>query len=363
MGVFRTLARLSGGAALVSLGAIEARADSPPSTELSWSAPASCPGEVEVRAEVERYLGQTLAARRDQKIRIDASMREDERSGFVLSLRVTSAHGVQKRELSNTDCRKLGEAGALVIALAIDPKLVVPPPVDAPTATPAESSPAPGGTPIAIEALPAPQPPPNAPEPTPSVAVAGPSSKRDEPAAPTPSSHPSSWRVSAAGVGLVSGGPLPGVALGAGARLSAAMGRFQILVHGAYLFPKVEPVPMSSSARIELDLFRAGVGFCALPLAGTLTLTACLGPAFGSMRGSGEDLENKRTEHDQWSAFLAELTLTRVWNGGLLGMVGIEGGPAIDAPRFGITVNGEQVEIYQASGWVLSGSLGLGFSN
>jgi hypothetical protein len=348
MGFFRAAARLIAppafGFALATTTAT-ARAEAPPSTELAWSAPDGCPGEASVRAEIEGLLGQTLDARRDQKLRITGDVRGDARSGFNVALRVTSARGAQRRELSNPDCHKLSEAAALVVALAIDPKLVVPPPA-APAAAP----------PTIVAPASSSAPPPSTPSPSTPL--------RDETPAPSAKpGAPSAWRLSALALGLASGGALPGVAFGAGARLTAGMGRFGLVAHGAYFFPKVEPVQGTSSSGIRLDLGRAGVGFCGVPLTGNPSLMACLGPVFGDMSGEGTKLENASTEHDLWTAVLAELTLTHLTSFGLTTFVGLEGGPVVDAPRFGITENGSPVEVYRASSWVFSGSLGVGFSN
>ena len=367
MGVLRAAARLI--ALAVVFGAATARAQTAPSTELSWSAPSACPGETSVRSDVERMLGQPLAERRDQKLRIEGTVREDAPTRFVVTLRVASARGTQRREFANTDCAKLTEAAVLVIALAIDPTLVPPAPpappaageaAVAPVATAAAEAPAPSEP--ATPQSPAPEAPP--PPSPPSLPPAVDDPKRDD-GTVSPSGKPAAkpWGLSATAVGLANAGPLPGVAFGAGARVSAGKGRFRIAVHGAYFFPKVEPVPGATSSGVELALARVGVGLCGLPFLGNPTLSACVGPVFGDMTGSGEDVENSSTEHDRWSAVLAELTLTHVTNFGLAGVVGLEGGPAIDAPRFGITQNSEPVEVYRASGWVLGGFLGVGFSN
>jgi len=325
-----------------------------PSTELSWSAPSTCPGEDALRAEVERVLGQTLAARRDQKLRIEGSVRGDAKAGFAAALRVTSARGTQARELSNADCAKLTEAAALVIALAIDPKLVVPPPAAASVGAVAE-----GDSPAQNA------PPPAEPAQAAATTTETSNDERSDAAATsgqTAAESGSSWQFSGAAVGLVSGGALPGAAFGAGARLSAGSGPFGVLVHGAYFFPKVEPVPETASSGVELDLWRVGAAVCGVPLYGTLTLTGCVGPVFGGMSGSGTGVDQASTEHDRWSALLAEVTLSYVSKAGLTALIGAEVGPALERPRFGVTLDGDDVEVFRASGWVASGFLGVGFS-
>jgi hypothetical protein len=364
MGIFRAAARLSGLA--VALGGATARAQAA-STELSWSAPNACPAEASVQSDVERMLGQPLAERRDQKLRVEGTVREDATSRFVVTLRVTSARGSQRRELSSTDCQKVTEAAVLVIALAIDPTLVPPPSSDPPD--PIEPAPTPEASSAAAaaasNATAAPTPAEPASEPAAptlfETPAAPPRDERAVSAERAPTAAP--WKLSGAAVGLASGGPLPGVALGAGARLSVGRGRFRVAVHGAYFVPKVEPVPGTSSAGIELALARVGVGLCGVPVLGNPAITACVGPAFGDMKGSGEGVQNPGTEHDRWSAVLAEVTVTHVTGFGLASLAGIEGGPAIDTPRFGITENGTPVEVYRASGWVLGGFLGVGFGN
>jgi hypothetical protein len=321
-----------------------AYAETPVSTELTWSAPAGCPGEAAVRAEIERLLGQTLDARRDQKLSVKGAVRGDARSGFNAALRVTSARGAQRRELSNTDCQKLSEAAALVVALAIDPKLVVPPPANLPAPESAPATPSAPAVSVPVAATP--------------VALV-----RDEALpAQRKAGSPSAWRFSVLAVGLATSGALPGVAFGAGPRLTTGKGRVGLVIHGAYLFPKVEPVPSAEPSGIELGLARVGVGLCAVPI-GKPALSACVGPVLGDMWGRGTGLENPSTEHDLWTAVAAELALTHVTSFGPTVLAGLEGGPVLGAPRFGITQNGHPLEVYRARSWFFGGSLGLGWSN
>jgi hypothetical protein len=344
-----------------------ARAESP-STELAWSAPSVCPEEAVVRADVERYLGQALGARRDQKLRIEGVVKEDPRAGFTVTLRVTSARGTQRRELANADCTKLSEAAALVVALAIDPKLVVPTAANPGLEKPSDGEEPP--RPPSEPAEPLERPPTEAPVATPPATeppvTTGPPAlrvDREHTRSGASGSRPSSsWSFSAAFTGLAGGGPLPGVALGLGARLSAGREWFRLALHGSYFFPRSEPVSMAPSSAVELDLFRAGVSVCGAPITGSIVLSACVGPTLGDLRGSGARLDNERTRHDRWSAVLGELTLAHLSSSGLMTLAGLEAGYAIEAPRFGILQNGRETEVFRASDWVAGAFLGIGLS-
>lgn len=115
-----TTALLLGGSLLAAAGlsALAARAEPPLS--LSWRAPEGCPSRETVLAEVTRLLGRDHAR---SSIQAEATV---DRSGDGHRLRVIlrSDKTPRVRELTAPTCEELGDAAALILALAIDPSAV-----------------------------------------------------------------------------------------------------------------------------------------------------------------------------------------------------------------------------------------------
>jgi len=113
-----------------------ARADAP--LTLTWSAPAECPQLNAVQAELQRLLGAETQAGAgtavDGRLALAAELR------FVLTLIVRSAGGEATRTLEGANCEALAQAGALVIALAIDPDAVAAHTAEAPADAPQDAA-------------------------------------------------------------------------------------------------------------------------------------------------------------------------------------------------------------------------------
>src|SRR5581483_2119888 len=106
-----------------------------PALQLEWSAPPQCPSREAVLASIERRLG---SSPRGESISARVTLVEQ---GGVFRLSIETQGGA-KRELLGPSCSELAEAGALILALLIDPLLLSRPPA-APEQTPAPE-PAPG---------------------------------------------------------------------------------------------------------------------------------------------------------------------------------------------------------------------------
>jgi len=98
-----------------------ARAEAQAEADISWRAPTGCPASNTVRDRVRSLLadndGRSLTLRARGEI---------ERSGsdYVLSLVVDVEGHRAERSLRGSDCSALTEAGAFLIALAVDPSLI-----------------------------------------------------------------------------------------------------------------------------------------------------------------------------------------------------------------------------------------------
>jgi RNA polymerase sigma-70 factor (ECF subfamily) len=104
--------------------------------ELHWEAPPNCPTQGDVRAEVQRLLGDVETPATGK---VDAAAHVGiTPGGFELRLTLQQNHEVRERTLQAPTCQELGRAAALVLALAVNPALQQEPP-----ASPAEPPPCP----------------------------------------------------------------------------------------------------------------------------------------------------------------------------------------------------------------------------
>jgi hypothetical protein len=110
----------------------------PPAIDLEWDVPPGCPDSTAVRAEVLRLTGPTTQGSRHLKA--SASILPTVGGTWTLSLATNVDGVIGERILSGGSCESLADAAALMLALILNPDLVVakapdppPPPVDAAT--------------------------------------------------------------------------------------------------------------------------------------------------------------------------------------------------------------------------------------
>jgi hypothetical protein len=337
--------------AACATAAVSGRAEGGSELVLAWTAPSECPQQRDFRAQVERFLRQSLADRRQQKIDIAGTVHRQQSGDFELLLQVKTAAGSQRRELSHRDCQELTEAGALVTALAIDPQLLVEPSPSeaAPKLEDNSQPPPPNDAPT--------QPPPPVPAPRRVPASGGPPSDRREPPRSSDSLHPS-----LIALGFAGNGALPGVGSGLGARIAAGSARFRLAARGLYWFDRFQPIAGASGTGVALSSWAVGVRACGLPVLGSISLWACVGPDAGRLKGTGQALAPSRSADERWSAVTADLSLVYTASSGLMTHLGFELGKALEIPRFGISQDGREVEVFRANAWVAQASVGFGFS-
>jgi hypothetical protein len=339
--------------ALSALTPQQARAEAPRSASLwaAWEAPPECPQEAAFVAQIESFLGTPLNARGDRQLEIVGRVRTDEARGFVVKLRVRASRRTQERELAHRDCSELTEAAALIVALAIDPQVVVEKPIPKPAlqpATEAAATPPPRET-AEVRAEPAAAIPRRA---TP-VASASPG------AAP-PVVQPTTLRYSLSALGLFGTSLLPDV--GAGTAIHATVGprRFRMAAEATYWLSRFRALEGSAGAGVELGTWSVALHGCGIPVAGDVTLSLCVGPVVGDMYGTGSRLSNPRTVHDHWSAVSAETSVALSSRAGVMTFVGLEVQKTLEAPRFGAVVNGREKLLFEANAWVVNAFIGLG---
>src|SRR5689334_8398286 len=129
-------------AALIRPAAAQAEAGQ--HVAVRYSAPEVCPDDAQLVSTIEGYLGQPLAESREQDLAVAINV-QGQAGGFSAKLAFKGPHGPDERFLEHPDCRKLIDASALLVALAIDPERVKArlrtesSPTTAPTDTPAVS--------------------------------------------------------------------------------------------------------------------------------------------------------------------------------------------------------------------------------
>jgi hypothetical protein len=171
---------------------------------LAWQAPAGCPQLADVRARLQRLLGPPDPSRPRRFLEVRAFVRTTDTSGFLLELDTTEGTERYSRVLAASTCEGVTDAGALVIALAIDPELAAH--VEQQPSAPPEPE---MRAPVAPELGSEQQPPPH---------------RRQQPGpalAPTPRrTSDFHWGVVASA--LADAGTLPGLAVGPGWSTAAA---------------------------------------------------------------------------------------------------------------------------------------------
>jgi hypothetical protein len=255
------------------------------------------------------------------------------------------------RAITGAGCDELASAGALVVALAIDPAAVA----------------AHGGVPSAAfnaDTLP---PPPRAtaapvvpPGPVPAPAWQPPG-----PAAASAESRNSVRGITGlrmiVDIGSVSPGPSPGAALGAG----FLVGRFLLRLDARYLPPRFSETPESSSKGADISLAASALSGCFTSRSGRLGFGACAEVEAGVFLAKGTGLVDNSAAANPWVApglngelavDLADSLCLLVGLGALV-PIGREGRPSVQYLPAQATV---PQEIFQPSPIVGRASLGLG---
>lgn len=270
-------AALSGAAILVLF---QSRAAAEPSArvELTWQAPAGCPGRDEILAKARTLMGGHGTRSVSAVGRI-----EPRPSGFELVLSAQGTDVELRRRLDGGSCQELGDAAALILAMAARPEL----PQSRESAAPASPAPAAPPSPSRVEARR--KPLDSAPRP-PRVA------KGEADRGATARSNRAARFDFLAG-SLVDAGSLPAPTLhlvgGVGLRGDAGgvEGQFRY-----WLERDREVVPGKGG---ELALAAGALLGC---LAGPPRAAVCAGAELGQLRGRGYGTDNDETRRVVWVA-------------------------------------------------------------
>ena len=273
-------------ALVCALSASTARADAP--LVLSFAAPASCPQQPAFEAEVHRLLGDDVAAGAGVAVNAQLTLSAD--GQYVLTLRVRVESGDSSRTLAGANCEALMMAGALVVALAIDPEGVAAraalPPPDAPVD------------------------PPNPPDPAPRRA---PPPRRRVPASPRAASPPHDTRSSSGprirgrvlAMAVVEALAVPGVSAAVLAGAGVRIGPVDLTVEGLWSAPRQISVPTPRGAGGRFSLLAGRLRGCVALTRGWLELAPCLGLELGWLSGESYGVSAPSAGGVLWIAPLA----------------------------------------------------------
>jgi hypothetical protein len=90
---------------------------------LEWIAPAGCPDGTEIVERIEALLAARVADLAPEPIVARGTVRKFDEQRYELELETREGEQRFRRSMQAPSCAELSDAGALVLALAIDPKL------------------------------------------------------------------------------------------------------------------------------------------------------------------------------------------------------------------------------------------------
>lgn len=321
--------------------------------ELEWSAPPECPDAIAVEREVVRLLGDAPPG---ETTHVRGSIVRDG-GGLRLELWTARAGVEGTRTIEGGSCEALVEAGALVIAIAIDPEVmlrVAPDEADAsesdPDASESDASRtiddavASGATDSRVE--------PHTDAITASTSVG---------AAPSASSRHTNAtesvpiaRFIAQAHATLGVGPLPSPSPGGSIAIGARIAMVEVWAGAAFL---AEQSTTNGSFGLAYGRLR---GCVALQLDRVLELAPCVAFDAGALWGRGRQIAGARSGTSEWIALTPALD-ARIWFSDVLGVsISAELAIPILARRFVIDrVGTDPIVAFEPSPVAFLGSVGL----
>jgi hypothetical protein len=250
---------------------------SAPPVELGWRAPAECPDVAHARGAIDRLLAGHAPAD-DRRVTADVVIERGGR-GFRARVRVDDGASVGERELDSASCEEVADAAALIVAMAVDPRLA--------------GEAVDEGDPEAVAPIPA--PPPDASEQ--GVAATddrtststSTSTSTNAPAVVAAQRPPQRGSLkfigrAAGGVGYGSVPTVSGVVMIAFALAGA---RWRVELDVDVWTPRTRRPPANSAIGVRVLGWTLGVRGCGSPLARRLEIPLCAGVRAGALHGSG----------------------------------------------------------------------------
>lgn len=269
--------------------------------DLTWAAPTSCPSPGEVTHEIDDLVAGSSLTPTKPMIDAHASISSDP-AGFALVLTIHDAEGLHQRRLEAPNCDELGHAAALIVALAIDPALLV-------------THSDPGGDSTRVAQVQAAVQSSATLSSSNSAASVASSAHSQIPAIsrPTPIAFvavPLLWRLGL--VEFAGFGTLPGINLGTG--LFGAIQRNSLRFEGAVTVLHAEVQASKPGAGATFALYRFAPKACWLVTEKTWAVGPCVGVELGTLRGRGYGVDDSKEPNGRSLAStfggLLELRLT-----------------------------------------------------
>lgn len=275
------------------------------SFRLDWSGPTGCPSSADLLARIERLLGASVSEALKVPLAARGRVEEPHPGAFALSLETFQNEQRFIRRLEAPSCSELGDAAALVLALAIDPELRTRMP-DAALA----KAPPPDPTPVpSTSAAPSAAPPPNA-APSP-VAAAPPraakaTSSTQKGGADSPGRRPAlGWFVGAfASVDFGSVAPFAlGPAITGGARFQS----FELALDATWLPARRTPAEADPNKGGDITLVAFALRPCFVFTLSGFEPGVCAAAELGRIQGDGYGTAADSTRAALWPALGATL--------------------------------------------------------
>jgi len=281
----------------------------PTGLELTWNAPLSCPASVQMRSIIDRTI--VTATPRSVTAHVEVTPSDE---GYRLELRVVDGSSQLERTLTSTSCQEVSEAGALILAMTLDPRITslatastaggpqgdaLPDPSQ--DATPSATGPVPSVPPVTETA-----PAPDASEPTPRAFESTAAPKDPDPVPPSAKApaiaKPRALRFVGrieAGLGV---GPLPTLGATVLIGLGIAGRWWRVEATGNYWPPVTGDDPID----VRAQLWSAGGRGCGEPIWRRLTFPICGGFEVGQMIAVGRGAEENLQAESLWAALVLE---------------------------------------------------------
>jgi len=258
--------------------------------ELRWNAPPTCPDRIALLDMIDRNLGPIDDDADRQTISVQGRLDRGESEGFVVRLEIDEGRG-GLRELEGDSCQELSEAAALVIAMAIDPRLLE---------RFEQEEAVPSSEPSEIE----PEPEPEPRDPPPSLRLPDPLARSTA----EPRDEPRRAALSFVGRfdGGVGGGPLPGVTAVAGLGLGIAGRGWRAELQGSYLAPRTGRSPTNPALGVRAQLWNLGLQGCGEPRVRSVSFPLCAGLLAGAVHAIGVGEQDPLRVATRWVALSVE---------------------------------------------------------
>jgi hypothetical protein len=263
-----------------------------PQTTFSWRAPAGCPSEARVRAQIERHLRRRLDEVQTEVEKIEVVV--SEQAGRLRLVVTTEAPlGSRSRELTHENCTSLANAASVIVAIALDPAAVEHLAEDIDPAT-SEADSTPGETTT---------PPSETPPPKVTTSTRGdvPQAGDEVDAkASTRDASRATLYLSAGAAGQT--GVLPQPGLGVDVAVGLCWPSLVVAVHGDYWTPQRYVFSDLPGANVDIELWTVGA-FAGPRFGGSVWRWIPLGAGFelGAMAARPEGLERERTSRSLWA--------------------------------------------------------------